>query len=121
MKKWILILTCAAIFGVAGVVYIEKTSSGIKATIEGLLESDYKPHFAKTQSDNYEKLWNGKYRYTFIGYDENGKEQQIIRVIDRILRADAYIRIYAEGSLGKYWEEVQEDEIPQEILSKINN
>lgn len=120
MKKWIFIVTSAMILVVAWVVYIENTSSGVKATIEGLLESEYKPHYTVTKSDNYEELWNGKYRYTFEAYDEKGKEQQIIRVMDRVLRADAYLRIYAEGSLGKYWEEVEEGELPQEVFSKIN-
>lgn len=120
MKKWIFIGASAVLFVVAWIVYIENTSSGVKATIEGLLESEYKPHYTMTESDNYEKLWNGKYRYTFKAYDEKGKEQEIIRVIDRTLRADAYLRIYAEGSLGKYWEEVQENEVPVEVLSKMN-
>lgn len=120
MKKWIFIITCIVIVGIGGNVYLENTTSGLKPTISGLLESEYKPHFVKTEANNYKKLWNGKYRYTFTGYAEDGKKQEIVRVIDKVLRPDAYLRMYAEGSLGKYWEEVQEDEIPAEIIQKLD-
>lgn len=119
MKKWIGIITCIVILGIGGGVYFENTTSGIKPTISGLLDSEYKPHYVMTESDNYKKLWNGKYRYTFTGYAEDGKKQEIVRLIDRELRPDAYLRMYAEGSLGKFWEEVQEDEIPEKALSKL--
>ncbi|MCH1627461.1 YxeA family protein [Fredinandcohnia quinoae] len=119
MKKWVIIITCIVILGIGGSVYLENTTSGLKPTIEGLFESEYKPHYVKTESDNYKKLWNGKYRYTFTGYAEDGQKQEIVRVIDRELRSDAYLRMYAEGSLGKFWEEVQKDEIPEKALSKL--
>jgi len=101
------------------IVYFENTKSGLKPTISGLLERESKPHYVKTETNNYKKLWNGKYRYTFTGYDEDGKKQEIVRVIDKALRPDAYLKMNAEGSLGKYWEEVQEDEIPEKVLSKL--
>lgn len=119
MKKWVMTITCIVILGISGAVYLENTTSGLKPTIEGLLASEYKPHYVKTESDNYEQLWNGKYRYTFTGYAEDGKKQKIIRVMDRKLGSDAYLRMYAEGSKGAYWEEVQEDEIPAKALSKL--
>jgi uncharacterized protein (TIGR01655 family) len=119
MKKWIFIISCIVILGIGWSVYFENTTSGLKPTISGLLEGEYKPHYVKTETNNYKKLWNGKYRYTFTGYAEDGKKQEIVRVIDKELRSDAYLRIYAEGSLGKYWEEVQEDEIPAKALSKL--
>lgn len=119
MKKRIFVITFLVIFGVGGSIYFENTTSGLKPTIDGLLESEYKPHYVKTESNNYKKLWNGKYRYTFTGYDEDGKKQEIVRVMNRILRPDAYLRMYAEGSQGKYWEEVREAEIPAKSLSKL--
>jgi uncharacterized protein (TIGR01655 family) len=119
MRNWVILITCVLIVGIGGSVYFENTTSGLMPTISGLLESEYKPHYVKTESDNYKQLWNGKYRYTFVGYAEDGKKQEIVRVMDRVLRSDAYLRMYAEGSLGKYWEEVQEVEIPEEALSKL--
>ena len=78
MKKWVLIFTSIAILGISLGVYFENATSGIKPTISGLLESEYKPHYLKTETDNYKKLWNGKYRYTFPGYAEDGKKQEIV-------------------------------------------
>lgn len=119
MKNSIITIICLLIVVIGGFVYLEKTTSGLVPTISGLLASEYKPHYVKTETDNYSKLWNGKYRYTFTGYAEDGKKQKIVRVMDRELRPDAYLRMYAEGSLGKYWEEVQEHEIPSEALAKL--
>jgi uncharacterized protein (TIGR01655 family) len=121
MRNWVILITCILIVGIGGSVYFENTTSGFKSTISGLLESEYKPHYVKTESNNYEKLWNGKYRYTFTGYAEDGKKQEIVRVMDRVLRSEAYLRMYAQGSLGQYWEEVQEVEIPAEALSKLKD
>lgn len=121
MKKSMVIMTLIFIVGIGWSVYFQNTSSGFKPTISGLLESEYKPHYLKTEKDNYKELWNGKYRYTFTAYAEDGQKQEIVRVIDKKLRPDAYLRMYAEGSLGKYWEEVQEDEIPATVLPKLNN
>ena len=119
MKKRIYISICIVILGIGWSIYFENTTSGLKPTISGLIESEYKPHYVKTETNNYKKLWNGKYRYTFTGYAEDGKKQEIVRVIDKELRPHAFLRIYAEGSQGKYWEEVQEDEIPEKALSKL--
>jgi uncharacterized protein (TIGR01655 family) len=105
--------------GIGWSVYFENTTSGLRPTISGLIESEYKPHYVKTETNNYKKLWNGKYRYSFTGYAEDGKKQEIVRVIDKELRPYAYLRMYAEGSLGKYWEEVQVDDIPKKALSKL--
>lgn len=119
MKKRMKIIVCTLILGVVCSVYFENTTSGLKPTISGLLESEYKPHYVKTETNNYKELWNGEYRYTFTGYAEDGKKQEIVRVIDKKLRPNAYLRIYAEGSLGKYWEEVREEEVSKKALSNL--
>lgn len=119
MKKWISIITGIVILCIMGIVYFENTTIGLKPTIEGIVDDEYKTHYVKTESDNYKKLWNGKYRYTFTGYTEDGKKQKIVRLLDRKLRPDAYLRMYAQGSSGQYWEEVQADEIPEKALSRL--
>ncbi|MDR7079365.1 uncharacterized protein YxeA [Neobacillus niacini] len=66
-------------------------------------------------------MWNNHYRYTFTGYDENGNEQKIVKVIDRKLCQDAYLKIYAEGGYGGGWSEVAKPEVPSEIMDKLNH
>jgi uncharacterized protein (TIGR01655 family) len=119
MKKWVSSITSIVILGIGLSIYFEKTTIGLKPTIEGLVSSEYKAHYVETEADNYKKLWNGKYRYTFTGYAEDGKKQEIVRVFDKELRPDAYLRIYAQGSQGQFWEEVNEDEIPVKSLAKL--
>ncbi len=41
--------------------------------------------------------------------------------MDRKLRSEAYIKIYAEGSYGKGWREVEMEEVPQKALLQMMN
>lgn len=77
-------------------------------------------YYVKTTENNYKKLWNGNYRYKFTGYNEEGNGQEIVKVIDRELRPNAFLKIDATGSYGKGWIEVVEEEIPKEALFQLN-
>lgn len=59
------------------------------------------------------------YEYKFIGYNNEGKEQKIIINAPKNLRHDAYLLIYAKGKNGKYYEEVQKDQIPMVVKEKL--
>ena len=61
MKKRINIIICIVILGIGWSVYFENTTSGLKPTISGLIENEYKPHYVKTEINNYKKacLLNG--------------------------------------------------------------
>ncbi len=59
------------------------------------------------------------YEYKFIGYNNEGKEQKIIINAPKNLRHDAYLLIYAKGKNGKYYEEVQKDQIPMAVKEKL--
>lgn len=59
------------------------------------------------------------YEYKFIGYNNEGKEQKIIINAPKNLRHDVYLLIYAKGKNGKYYEEVQKDQIPMAVKEKL--
>ncbi|MDV4151812.1 YxeA family protein [Clostridium sp. AL.422] len=59
------------------------------------------------------------YEYEFIGYNIAGEEQKIIINAPKNLRHDAYLLVSSKGKNGKYYEEVQLDQIPIEVKEKL--
>lgn len=109
----LIILTIAA-------VAIQKTTAGIIPLTNWLLQHPVETYYVETSEDNYEKLWNGKYKYVFLGYNEEGDEQQITKVMNKELRPNAFLRMDASGSYGKGWIEVLEEDIPENPLLQLN-
>ncbi|SHI01078.1 YxeA family protein [Clostridium intestinale] len=61
------------------------------------------------------------YEHEFIGYNNEGKEQKIIINAAKKLRHGAYLLIDSKGKNGKYYEEVQPDQIPAAIKEKLDS
>ncbi|WP_080873645.1 YxeA family protein [Oceanobacillus timonensis] len=120
MKKGIKILVGMLIVFIFAAVAIQKTTAGIIPLTDWLLQKPVETYYVETSDDNYEKLWNGNYKYVFSGFNEDGDEQQITRVIDRELQTDAFLQMDASGSYGKGWGEVMEEEIPEAALLQLD-
>ncbi|WP_052401089.1 YxeA family protein [Oceanobacillus jeddahense] len=120
MKKAVKIFIGVLIILTITAVAIQKTTAGIIPITDWLLQHPVETYYVETTEDNYEKLWTGNYKYVFSGYNEEGDEQQITKVIDRELRTDAFLRIDTSGSYGKGWVEITEEEVPEEALSQLN-
>ena len=120
MRKLGIRLIIVTLLLIVSLVVIQKTTAGIQPLADWIFKTDSDYYFVKIEEDNDEKLWNGKYRYTFNGYDKDGNLQHVVKVVNRKLRPDAYIKIYADGSYGEGWGEVAAEDIPPEVLKKIN-
>ncbi|WP_152656642.1 YxeA family protein [Oceanobacillus sp. CFH 90083] len=120
MKKAVKVSFGTLIILTITAVVIQKTTAGIIPLTDWLLQHPVETYYTETADNNYEKLWTGNYKYVFSGYNEEGDEQQIIRVIDRELRSDAFLRIDTSGSYGKGWIEVMEEEVPEEALLQLD-
>ncbi|KEK23042.1 YxeA family protein [Bacillus gaemokensis] len=59
------------------------------------------------------------YEYHFKGYNDKGKEQDIIINVTKNLRQGAYLEVAAKGQNGKSWGEVQPNEIPDVAKAKL--
>lgn len=59
------------------------------------------------------------YEYEFLGYNSDGKGQNITINVTKKPRHDTYLKITAKGANGKYWIEVQPNEIPNAAKSKL--
>ncbi|MGW7977572.1 YxeA family protein [Staphylococcus xylosus] len=98
-------------------VFLERKTEGIEAFKDNFLTNkDVKAYY--TISNDGEKKGD-KYLYTFDGYDKKGDKQIIRKLIDKKLKKQAYIKIYAKGSQGKGWMEIKEKEVPKVSLKKI--
>ncbi|GAB2535276.1 DUF1093 domain-containing protein [Gracilibacillus alcaliphilus] len=101
MKKIGITLIGLLIFLTLLLIGIQKTTSVIIPLSDWTFHNnDEKVYYVKT-TEEYETLWNGNLRYQFSGFDEDGEQQKIYRVIDKKLKSDAYLKIYAAGSYGK--------------------
>ncbi|MFD1388485.1 YxeA family protein [Oceanobacillus oncorhynchi subsp. oncorhynchi] len=120
MKKAVKVLFGILILFTLAAVAIQKTTAGIIPLTDWLLQQPVETYYVETADDNYEKLWTGNYKYVFSGYNADGEEQQITKVIDRELRPGAFLRIDASGSYGKGWTEVREEDVSEEALLQLN-
>lgn len=119
MKKAVKVLIGILIIFTVTAAVIQKTTAGIIPLTDWLLQHPVETYYVETSEDKYEKLWTGSYKYVFSGYNEEGDEQQITKVIDKELRPNAFLRIDASGSYGKGWIEVMEEDIPENPLLKL--
>jgi len=120
MKKAVKILVGILLAFAIAVAVIQKTTAGIIPLSDWVLQHPVETYFVKTTEENHEKLWTGNYRYVFNGYNAEGDEQQIVRVMDRELSPDAYLKMDTAGRYGKGWIEASEDEVPEEALLKLD-
>ncbi|WP_077603844.1 YxeA family protein [Oceanobacillus sojae] len=119
MKKAVKILIGILIIFTIAAAVIQKTTAGIIPLTDWLLQHPVETYYVETSEDNYEKLWTGKYKYVFLGYNEEGDEQQITKVMNKELRPNAFLRMDASGSYGKGWIEVMEEDIPEKPLMQL--
>ncbi|KMM60154.1 hypothetical protein ACH95_09570 [Bacillus glycinifermentans] len=119
MKKLGIGLAAAVLIVFAGLFALQKTTAGLTPLSDNFLKGlPVEAYYVKT-TDAYEKLWNSKYRYTFTGYEKTGNKQKIVRVMDRKLRAGAYLKMYTVGTYGKGWIEIEREEVPQGALAEM--
>lgn len=119
MKKAASIIIGVLVLILASGFFIETKTTGIVPLYDKYIaQKTPKPYYVKINSTPKE-IGSDKYKYTFKGYDENGNEQEIIKVVDRKLRTDAYLRISAYEKYGEAWIEVQPDEVPTKALDKL--
>ncbi|MGL9741979.1 YxeA family protein [Enterococcus sp. DIV1368c] len=111
------LLVIALILGI-GAFFIESKTEGFQALTDNFLsDKGVKEYYVKTSSGNKK----GKdYLYTFEGYDEDGNQQTVKKLVDHELKQGRYLKIYAKGMQGKGWSEVSEKEVPTKALQKIN-
>ena len=111
------LLAIVLILGI-GAFFIESKTEGFQALTENFLsDKEVKEYYVKTSSGDKK----GKdYLYTFEGYDEDGNQQTVKKLVDHELKQGRYLKIYAKGMQGKGWSEVAENEVPTKALQKIN-
>ena len=62
-----------------------------------------------------------KHEYTLVAYNKNGKEKEIKFKTSRELREDAFLELEVMQIRGVVnWKEVQQDELPEDVKSKID-
>lgn len=119
MKKLVKLLIGLLIILAIMFIFIQKATAEIIPLSDWVLQHPVETYYIETTEDNYEKLWTGKYRYAFLGYNGEGEEQEIIKAMDRKLRPNAFLRIDASGSYGKGWVEITEEDIPEKALMHL--
>lgn len=97
-------------------VVIDKNTMGLKPMFDRYTFKEEDSYYVKIDSESYDELWNGKYRYTFSGYNDEGEHQEVVKLMDRKLRDGAYIDIVSGGSHGQGWTEIEESEVPDGVL-----
>ncbi|MBH5316413.1 YxeA family protein [Paenibacillus sp. GSMTC-2017] len=105
------------IFGVGGY-YVESKTEGIQAFTDNYLSKKEVNHYYVMTGKGEKK--GDKYLYAFDGYDADGNHQVVKKMLNRELRPDAYLKIYAKGSSGKGWQEVNKEDVPTPALEKLN-
>ncbi len=90
----------------------------------GLYQIEFGEEIYYTQIDNtkIEKISSSdsmKYKYTLIGYREDGKEKELDFKTTRKLREAAYLELEVKPISGVHsWKEVQYNELPEKV--KLN-
>jgi|SRR5690625_102818 len=59
------------------------------------------------------------YEYDFIGFNKEGKKQEITIKVTKKLAQEAYLKIISKGRNGKSWQEVERGEIPEDVLAEL--
>lgn len=78
-------------------------------------------YYSKVNNTNVKELTSGdmKYEYTLNCYDKDGKEKEFSFKTYKILRSEAYLKLTIK-SLGVHsWEEINESELPDNVLEKL--
>lgn len=107
----------ALILGV-GTFYVQTKTEGVQAFFDNYFSAkEVKEYYVVT---NKPEEKGGKYLYTFHGYDKDGNEQIVKKMMGRELREGAYLRSFSKGAQGKGWHEVQKEDVPKKALEKLN-
>lgn len=69
---------------------------------------------------NEEPIVGRRYEYTLTGYNEDGEEKEVTFSSSRVLKENAILKVKAKGSYVENWKEVQIDELPDEVETKLN-
>ncbi|WP_020059762.1 YxeA family protein [Bacillus sp. 123MFChir2] len=115
-----MILKVGAVFAIlcgAGACYLQTKTEGVQAFIDNFFSSkEVKACYAVTNQGEKKGDW---YLYAFTAYDGEGNKQVVKKMINRELRRGEYLKIYAKGSQGQGWAELQENEVPTNVLEKL--
>ena len=79
-------------------------------------------YYTKIDNTKVEILDSGdmRYEYTLDAYNKNGKEKEVTFKTSRELKEDAYLELEVMLTRGvKSWQEVQFDELPDKVKTKI--
>lgn len=120
LKKAVKILIGILLVLTITAITIQKTTAGIIPLTDWILQHPVETYYVETNEDNYDKLWTGNYRYVFSGFNEDGDKQEIVKVINKELRPNAFLQIDAAGSYGKGWIEVLEEDVPEKAALQLD-
>ncbi|MCH1626430.1 YxeA family protein [Ferdinandcohnia quinoae] len=112
----ILILVGIGAFLIKGGVIIDRINPFVKVDEYYTIVDTKGKHLGK---DSIRKN-KESYEYQFIGYNVEGKKQEVTIKVTKDLRIGAYLKITAKGQNGKSWTEVQPDEIPEKVKKKLS-
>ncbi|MFC5450879.1 YxeA family protein [Paenibacillus aestuarii] len=116
MKKLIITLTILAVF-VGGFFMLIKNFNVNRIGAD--------PYYVQVQEGKKVQVRTSggdmvdSYLYHTKAYDKNGSEKTVDFSAIKMLRKDAYLRVYTKGSGVSSYEEVKQDEVPSKALEKL--
>ncbi|CDQ38093.1 MULTISPECIES: YxeA family protein [Virgibacillus] len=116
MKKlFITILGCGLIIG-AGLLIMQLFSNEVTDRFNPLVPK--KEIYVQVNKEGT-ALSPGGYNYTLTGFDKDGRKKEVTFYASGELRKDAYLRIFTKGKYIETWEEVQQQDIPEQAKQKL--
>ncbi|EKF50884.1 YxeA family protein [Lactococcus garvieae] len=105
MKKILLILAAALVLIGGGYSWYHASYGGTS-------------YYVKIREDGGQQLT--RYNYKMDGLDSKGKKKELEFMSHHNLRHEAYLKVLNNNKKGVIsWEEVQRNDIPEKVLSKI--
>ncbi|WP_157843217.1 YxeA family protein [Bacillus sp. FJAT-42315] len=75
--------------------------------------------FVKVEGSG-EEVDASTFEYTLKGIDEDGEETKVTFTASKQLREGAYLKVNTKRTYVKAWEEIQYNDLPADVQSKIN-
>ncbi|WP_277926632.1 MULTISPECIES: YxeA family protein [unclassified Bacillus cereus group] len=70
-------------------------------------------------NDIGQHIGDGWYEYEFVAYDEKGRKKTITKKVNRMLKRNEPLKIFAKGSYGESIIEIEPQDIPVQARTKL--